>query len=360
MAVDESKYFDVEAVIKRFYAKGIHVIYICGGRGIGKSYSAYKLCHHLGIGELKFDEYEEQNMFLYLRRTEKQIIAVTSEEGNAFKRYNKDNGVNIHCDFNKTLGFGKYYIEEEDVERHIGYAAALSTFSNLRGIDYSDIQFILYDECIEESKTKTPIKREGFLLLNVFETINRNRELQGKPACVLLMLSNPIDLGSTLLSQLNITPILSKMILKNQQRITIPERSLHIEKLTSHGISQEKENTVLYKFAKGTGFNEETLSGDFVGNDMSIIKNVPIQEYKAIICIEDTITIFEHKDNEMYHVMAVDMAAKYRIKIHQKEKLRALFYWKYKLLVIDNKVTFDSYGTKVVLESLINYKPTVT
>lgn len=355
--MEHNRFFEVEPVIRKWYPEGIHIFYFCGGRGIGKSYSAYHLCRMVGEGTYTFDEAEEQNKFMYLRRTAVEAESVASEEGNAFKKYNQMEGTDIRADYSSKLGFGNWYIGED--EKHIGYISALSTFSNLRGVDFSDVQFILFDECIPEKKGHGTIKREGFLLLNVFETINRNRELLGRPACVLVMISNPIDLGNGMLSQLNLTPILSNMIFKKQQRYTDRSRHLHIEKLTDHKISQEKRNTVLYEFAKGTGFDEESLSGDFVDNDLSIVQNVELKEYSPLLVLEDTLCVYEHKSNDTYHISRVIMPAKYHLKVTEKEKLRAIFYWKYKLLIVDSKVTYDNYATKVVFESMINYKPLV-
>lgn len=359
------KFFEIQPVMDKWYPQGIHIYYICGGRGIGKSYSAYDLCRKIGEGTYSFDPSEEQNKFMYLRRTAVEAESVASPEGNAFKKYNASEGCNITADYSSKLGFGNWYIDstveledgtKEDIKKHIGYIASVSTFANLRGVDFSDVQFILFDECIPESRYKAPIKREGFLLLNIFETINRNRELLGKPACVLCMISNPIDLSNAMLSQLNLTPVLSSMILKGQQRYTDRERHLHIEKLTNHKVSIEKKNTVLYQFAKGTGFDDESLSGDFVSNDLSIIKKPVLSEYKPIVTIEDTITLYEHKSTGKYHISTSTSPAKYMLKVHEKERIKSLFYWKYKLLILDNAVTFDNYSTKVVLEALINYK----
>ena len=364
-------YFDVEPVIRRFYSKGIIVFYICGGRGVGKSYSAYKCCHKIGNGSLILDPEEPQNRFLYLRRTAVEMEAAASPTGNAFKKYNRNTGQNIVCDFVAKLGFGKWYNDisnstnseatetstVDDSTKCIGYSAALSTFSNLRGIDYSDVQFVFLDECIPENKSRSKIKNEGTLLLNVLETINRNRELEGKPPCILLMCSNPIDLGNEMLSQLAITPILSKMILRNQQRITIPERALHIEKLKDHKVSEAKRNTALYKFAQGTSFIEESLSGDFVNADMSIIANPPLEEYRAFITVEDTFTVYQHKSEELYYITSTPVPAKYNIRIFEREKLRNILYFQYKYMVVENLVTYNNFNTKVIFESLINYKP---
>lgn len=352
------KFVEVEPVIRKFLPKGINFFYFCGGRGIGKTFSALDLCRKIGDGTVTFDPNEEQNKFMYLRRTAVEAESVASIEGNAFKKYNKEEGYEITPDFNNKLGFGNYYLDSER-KRHIGYIAGLSTFANLRGVDFSDVQFLFFDECIPENRHKAVIKREGILLLNVMETINRNRELLGRPPIILCMLSNAIDLGSVLLSELALTPILNNMIFKGQQRYTDKERCLHIEKYKDHVVSQEKETTALYKFAKPTGFNEEALSGDFLANDLTVIKKVNLQEYFPLLSLEN-LFVYQHKSEELFYIAQIPATPKYEFRVYEREKFREVFYWKYKLMVIDRKVNYDNYQTKVVFESMINYKPLVS
>lgn len=349
-------YVEVEPVILKFLKdKDIHIFYFCGGRGTGKTYGALDMCRKIGVGELKLDDTVDDNKFLYLRRTRTEAETVASPEASPFKVYNRNEGYEITSDFSFKLGFGNFYLDAEKT-KHIGYCAGLSTFSNLRGVDFSDVNFILYDECIPENKNKRPLKDEGYLFLNMLETINRNRAIEGKPEVVVCLLSNPIDLGSDLLAQLQLTGILNSMIFKNQEKYTDPNRSLHIEKYKDHKVSAEKAKSAIYRFGAGTGFNERALSGDFVDNDLELVKKVNLTEYFAYISLAN-IYVYQHKSNGTYHISQTANPAKYTFKENEKDKVRALFYWLYKILVIEHRVTYDNYLTKVNFEQMINYKP---
>ena len=72
----------------------------------------------------------------------------------------------------------------------VAVGIALSVVANIRGIDFSDYDYILFDEFIP-SDGERPIKREFEAFLNFYETVNRNRELEGKPAvkCFLIRAS---------------------------------------------------------------------------------------------------------------------------------------------------------------------------
>lgn len=348
-------YVEVEPVIFKFCARGINFFYFCGGRGIGKTYGALDLCKKIGMGEVSIDSTVENQKFMYLRRTGVEAQSVSSPESCPFKSYNKNEGYAINADFTGKLGFGNFYFDAERT-KHIGYCAALSTFANLRGIDFSDVVFILYDECIPESKNKHPLKDEGFLFLNMLETVNRNRSIEGRQEVIVCMLSNPIDLGSPLLSQLNITPILNSMIFKNQDKYTEEKRSLHIEKYRDHIVSQKKQDSALYRFAASTGFNERSLSGDFVDNDLGLIKKVNLAEYKAYLALEN-LCVYQHKSNGTYYISQTMMPAEYQFRAYEREKFRTVFYWLYKILVVERKVFYDNYNTKVVFDAMINFKP---
>lgn len=350
-------YVEVEPVILKFVVKGVHVFYFCGGRGIGKTYGALDLCRKLAQGEIKFDSRTSgAEKFLYLRRTSIEAQTIAKPESCPFKKYNAKEGYEINADFSQKLGFGNFYMDSEQTQK-IGICAGLSTFSNLRGVDFSEITFILYDECLPENKNKTVLKNEGFLLLDMLETINRNRIMEGLGEVVLCMLSNPIDLASDFLSQLEITPILNTMIFKQQEKYTSYERSLHIEKYIDHKVSKEKEQSFLYKFAKPTGYNERSLSGDFVDNDLTLIKKVDLKDYRPFLTLEN-ICVYEHKsDTSICHISQTMMPARYTFRVYEREKFREVFYWRYKLLVVERRVTYDNFATKTVFESMIKFKP---
>ena len=351
-------YVEVEPVILKFLPLGINIYYFCGGRGIGKTYGALDMCKRIGTGELNIfnSSVNRKSKFLYLRRTGVEAQSVAAPESCPFKKYNFNEKTNITADFINKLGFGNFYLDE-DKSQHIGYIAALSTFANLRGVDFSDVDFILYDECIPESKNKHPLKDEGFLFLNMMETINRNRIIENIPEVVACMLSNPIDLGSPLLAQLDLTSVINNMIFKNQQKTTDRERSLHIEKYVDHKVSVEKSKSMLYKFAKTTGFNERALSGNFVDNDLDLInKKVNLTEYYAYLSLEN-ICVYIHKNNGDYYMSQIMNPAKYVFKAAEREKVRTVFYWLYRQLVIERRIHYDDYATKVVFEQMIGYKP---
>lgn len=349
------KYVEVEPVILDYLRrKNTHVFYFCGGRGIGKTYGALDMIYGIATGRIVLDSSGYATKFLYLRRSEVEAKSIANPAMQPFKKYNKQEGHEIYGDFNDSLGMGNFY----EGDTHLGYAAAVSTFSNLRGVDFSDVIFVLYDECIPESKRKrNNISDEGFLLLNLIETINRNRALEGEPEIVLCMLSNPIDLGSILLSQLGFTEILNNMIFAGQEKYTDVSRSLHIERYEDHEVSLEKaEKSMLYKFSRGLNFNEQTISGKFTQNDLTCIKkSMPLSEFKPLFTLEN-LCVYKHKSNDIWYITRRMSKCKFQFKVFQQEALRETFYWGYKTHVINETVYYDNYQTRISFNTMINYK----
>lgn len=350
------KYVEVEPVILDYLTKkNIHFFYFCGGRGTGKTYGALDMCKRIGCGELHLDnDTSFREKFLYLRRTGVEAQACSTPEASPFKTYNRNEGTDITVDYNNTIQIGNFYSTVDGEKEHIGYSCALSTFSNLRGVDFSDVSLILFDECIPEKGKRNTVKDIGTLLLNMLETVNRNRALEGRNEIVLCMLSNPIDLGDDLLTQLKFTAILNNMTFRNQQRYTDEQRSLHIERYINHRISEEKKNSALYKFATDA-FYEQSLSGEFTDNYLGNIKKVNLKEYNALLSI-DGVCVFRHKSETLFHICFSDAPAKYMFEASQREKIKEMFYFQYKRLVINNLVTYDSYASKVAFEQMIKYK----
>lgn len=351
-------YVEIEPVIMRYRKRGINVFYFCGGRGIGKTYGSIDFAYRVGMGDVMIGDSLEENKVLFLRRTAVEAEAIARAEKSFFKKYNSQEHRSITTDYVSKLNIGTFY-STEDMDWKLGYIAGLSTFSNSRGVDFSDVSVIIYDECIPESENKVKIKNEGYLLLNAVETINRNRKQEGKPEVILVLMSNPIDLSNELLAQLDLTSILNHMILSGITKYTNPERCLHIEKYKDHIVSKDKEESFLYKFASTTGFVERSLSGDFVDDNLDDVKRVNLSEYTPYMTIEQ-ICVYRHKSNGNYHISTSVAPARYQFKATDRETVRKMFLWAYKLMVLDKRVTYESYAVKVVLEGMIGYKPILT
>lgn len=169
--------------------------FIIGGRGIGKTYSTIDYI------------LKQEEPFLYLRNTDVQMSESATDFGNPFKRWCLDHGRDV-----RIRAEGKHYriIDFGADERPtIGYAAALSTFGNLRGVDLSDVRTVMFDEFVERRTLSFP-QFETFA--NLYETVNRNRELLGERPLQVFLLSNSQALNNPILAGYGVIPIIEQMI----------------------------------------------------------------------------------------------------------------------------------------------------
>lgn len=326
---------------------------IIGGRGTGKTYSALRNT----IFEKNLERVipDSRKKFMYMRRMAKEIEFCTSEVSNPFKRINYDFKTNIRAQMLKKDGYAVFYdfdrrTEDEEVEP-IGYGVALSTFAGLRGVDFSDVSSIIFDEFIPERHVRK-IKGEGKVFLNMYETVNRNRELQGEPPVKVLLLANSISMASEILLEMGAVPTLANMILNEQHRATIKERGLYIELVNSKQLALLKSETALYKLTKGSDFSKEAIMNKFTNDNLNLAKKVKINEYKPLFVFCEY-TFYQHKSrDEFYMAKRVDTAPVIYTG-SDIDRLSNSFLFTYRSLVLSRKLFFDDYSTKLVFDTIL-------
>ena len=278
-----SGYLDIEKIL----AYNVPFNFIIGGRGTGKTYGALKTAY---LNEMRF---------ILMRRTQAQCDLINKPEFNPYKTICADLSLDI-----KVKSISKYnaLIYEdigEDAERTLGYTCALSTISNMRGFDASDVSLLIYDEFIPERHERA-LKNEGAAFLNAYETINRNRELQGKDPLQVLCLANAFNMANATFLELGLVGICERMQNKGQELYINRERGVLIALLNNSRISIQKADTALYKLSTGA-YADMALKNDFAYNDASDIKSMGLKEYK-LLCTVGEISIYRHKSGRRYYI----------------------------------------------------------
>lgn len=278
------RYVDVS---EQLYRKCMLYMYI-GGRGIGKTYSALRYLM------------KENICFMYLRRSQKELDICATQAGNPFKKLNSDYGFSYEI----SGGDIATITQKEDGKSVLkGYAAALSTFSNIRGADFSDVKMIIYDEFIPEKTNRCSIRNEWDALLNLIETVNRNRELNGDESVKIILLSNAVNIECDILAQSGLIPVIESMKRKSQKRMEDTKRGIYLE-LCEAAISEEKKDTALYRLAGNGEYMEHSLKNEFSYDSNYDIRSVKLSEYIPL-CSYEGCTIFKHKSKYSYYVSQI-------------------------------------------------------
>ena len=311
--------------------------FIVGGRGIGKTYDTIDRCVEKFPGH-----------FMYLRNTREQFQESCGSFGNPFKRWAMDHDRDIVMRMEKSHAVVYETIADgvDSEVKIIGAGANLSTFENLRGVDLSDCSLICYDEFIE-NRTLTFDQFRAFT--NMYETVNRNRELLGEDPLKVVLLSNAQRLGNPILRGFNLIPIIENMQ-KTGQR-SYANGSIRIE-LPFSEVSEEKRETALYQATKGTSYNSEALDNNFVNDSFSGVKKVNLFEYTPIVAIDD-IYIYKHKSEVLYYACSVPAnVRKYRSKDNFLVFYR-IYGFQFKMAYGSDKMFFSDYSTKVDLLNIL-------
>ena len=278
------KWFEIEDYKNKFKPLTIFI----GGRGIGKTYSSISFLINSG------------KPFIYLRNNATELDESASIMGNPFKAYNDDHGTNY-----KLIAEKKHYLiveakpdpedPDKEVYRNIGYAGALSTFENLRGVDFSDVDYVFLDEFIT---VRTLSFNQFSAFIKMYETVARNRELQGRDPLICILCSNSQNLYNQILQGFNLVSVIENMMRIGQ--ISASGQDYYINLCKDQEVSNAKRNTALYRLTAGTREYQESIENSFSNNDFSNVGTRDLKEYKPVCQYED-IYIYLHKSmNNIY------------------------------------------------------------
>lgn len=341
-------YIDVDKTLQKDDST---FIFMVGARGIGKTFGFLK---YLIDREMKF---------IYMRRTQTQIDMIKSAELNPFKSLRSELGdayAFIMKSINKNItGVYRAVKDENGIEKPygepVGYMLALSTVSNIRGFDASDVNILLYDEFISERHEK-PIQSEGTAFLNAIETIGRNRELKGKKPLRVICLSNSSNLANPIFTELKIITAAEKMLQKHQDMKKIPERDLSLYILHDSPISKKKSKTSLYKLAgDDSDFSQMSLKNDFNKEFFGQVKSMSLREYKPIVRVGELV-IYKHKSALRWYVSDhISGDPEYYDSSDVELKRFENDYYYLKTAYLNRHIFFESYIHQVLFEKYINF-----
>lgn len=319
---------------------GYPFTFVIGARGVGKTY-----------GFLEYI-YEKRMKYIHLRRTQVQADLLSSSAFQPYKQLNVDKGWNVGITgvAKNVSGLAEMDEDGENYLPPFGFICALSTFSNLRGFDASDVEIIFYDEFIPETTAK-PIKSEYETLLNVYETVNRNRELKGLPPVRLVCcansntIDNPYFIGLGVINKIASLQSKGKMIYKDD------DRGLLIINLTKSPISQRKKNTALYKLSANTDFGDMALENLYSGTDTSTISRERLVEYKPRVNVGE-ITIYLHKSKRIYYVSTHRSGSPitYTTSTDDLERYRSAWRKVYLMAYFENRFLFEDAVSQVLFK----------
>ena len=322
---DKIGYFNAKSIIE----SGYHFIFVTGARGTGKTFSSLKYL------------IEKRKPFIYLRRTQDESDLQANENTSSLTkvlRYCK-------CDF--TFGklskkVGCVYMDGKPLI----YTCALSTFASIRGINFDNIDYAIYDEFICEPHVRS-FKAEGLALMNFYESVNRNRELEGDEALRLICLSNSLNIANDTFMEFNLVSPAEALAESGNEIYTNNDILLIV--MHNSPISKKKAETKLYSNASEE-FHKMAIENKFILNDFTYVGKRNLRDYQILFQVGD-LYFYKHKSNNEYYCTFTKATTKriYSNGLADLERFRRA-EWKYYARYLDGYVKFDSYKAIALFE----------
>ena len=306
-------------------------IFIAAARGTGKTYGTLKYLYSIDDGPI-----------IHLRRTQKEADLQNKESGSSFKSVFNDIGSDFHIQSSNNIG-----IVYDQNDKQIAFNMALSTFASTRGMDFSNVKYVFYDEFIAEPSARK-IKAEGFALANFYESVNRNRELEGCEPVKMISAANSLNMANDIFMYFDLVNDAEQMLANDEEIRAIGNKLLIIPQHSP--ISEKKAETALYK-AVNNEFSEMAIHNKFILNDQSYVKRRPLKEYNCILQLGD-LFIFEHKSRQEYYITFQKGQTKNRYTngYADRQKARRSEY-KFVRYYLDGLIRFESFNCIALFEN---------
>lgn len=322
-----------------------------GARGGGKTYSMLT-----GLEGLIPSPYQHEEKYILMRRTQDECDTIASDNGtmNPFKKINSDYNTDYNCKKINRKTISIYDNSDYDGDPH-GYIMALSTFAHVRGADFCDVDTIVVDEFVPERHVRA-IPDEANAYFNAYETVNRNREFDGKPPVQMFWLSNSNNIYNPLLSELGIVNDIERLAkTTGYGKLRYPERSLEFILLDSSLEFKElKAQTAIGRLTAGTGYRAMALDNQYAFNDFSLTGYRKIKNARPLFSV-DNIYVYLGKDDIAYACYAKgDVIDRYNSK-NMHDQIAVARAWRafFSTHYINGRFYFETYEIKHILLRMI-------
>lgn len=345
------KYYDFKYDLMMYPDAVVYIV--ISSRGRGKTYSALKYA------------YEHEIPIVYMKRTNDDIKFICRDDVDTspYAPINRD----IHSDIRAKLldagvgAFWKYEKNEDNIDvpdgLPIAYALSLNAIKRVKGFEASRCDWMILDEFIPQLGERV-LRTEGELLLDVYCTINRDREKRGKDPLKLILFANAEEISTPITNTFEIVDTIADMCSTDTAYFYDPERKLMIHRITEEEVPlTEKERSGIYATMRGTSWAEKSFGGQFSRNDFSNVCRNNLKGYRGYIQIHyKTSDYYIYvNENAQYYVSRSPTKCPLSYNLNRENEQKA-FYIEHQIdlrdACINERVKFQSY---TMYDLIMNY-----
>ena len=282
MKIDEEDYNDgyyhLSKDINDYPDADIFIIW--SPRGPGKTYSALRYPYH------KFKT-------LYMKRTKKDVQTICTTGAKEDLKFDPSPWSPLNRDFNTNVkgrilmdGLGAFYDADSDGNPCgdvINYVASLNAIKTIKGIDLSDVECMILDEFIP-LKGEVVRRDEGDMLLDIYETVSRDRIERGRDPLKLVLMANAEEISTPITNSLEVVDTMAWMQATGTNIFYDEKRGILFHHLTKeeYPVTEHRAKRGLARAMEGTAWYDKSFGGNFANNDFS---NVIKKNLKSMRCM---------------------------------------------------------------------------
>ena len=271
-------------------------------RGPGKTYGSLRYPYRKGF------------LTAYMKRTVEDVNTICEYAGDLdfdpspWKPLNRDFGTNVRPELLKK-GLGVFYEADENGKptgKPINYIMALSKMKAVKGMDMSEAEWMIMDEFVPQAG-EVVRHAEGEMLLDLYMTLNRDRQKRGRPPMKLMLFANAEQISTPITNELEVVDLMAEMEAKGKNVYVDKEREIFLRHITEDDFPlTDEEKHGMYNVMKGTAWFDKAFGGAFANNDFSMICDMSLKRMRCLYHIHyrktHDIYVYIKPDTGMYYV----------------------------------------------------------
>ena len=324
-------------------------------RGPGKTYSFLWFCYYNKI------------VFIYMKRNDSDVSLILRNDKrlefdpSPYKPLKRDKHLNI-IGVEEDPGIGAFYEADEDGTpgRLLCYVLSFKKVQKYKGHDFSDADFICFDEFIAQ-RGERMYKSEGENLLDLYMTVRRDRMKRGRKSLKLVMFANAEEIAVPATRELEIIDQMAELNYHQENTHNyLHERRIMLHHITNDEIPiSEAEKDDIYIGMSGTEWHDKAFGGVFTHNDFSNVIKKSLKRFKPVaevIYKRHHYFILFNEGKSAYYMTSKQYRAPICYDLARDNEQQRFYYeWVLDLreACIEERFKFESY---TMYDLIINYK----